>query len=68
MEKFDEFKKLMVKRNQKLEREALTLMLQNEEKRLKKLMNNPNISTKDKVNRFNKNHKSSESSEEDEVT
>ena len=54
MEKFDEFKKLMVKRNQKLEREALTLMLQNEEKRLKKLMNNPNISTKDKVNRFNK--------------
>jgi hypothetical protein len=68
VEKFDEFKKLMVVRNQKLEREALTLMLQNEEKRLKKLMNNPNISTKDKVNRFNKNHESSESSEEDEVT
>ena len=44
VEKFDEFKKLMVLRNQKLEREALTLMLQNEEKRLKKVMNNPNIS------------------------
>ena len=70
VEKFDEFKKLMVLRNQKLEREALTLMLQNEEKRLKKVMNNPNISQLDKLNQINKNNDSSSegSSSEDEVT
>ena len=60
----------MVTRNQKLEREALTLMLKNEEKRLQKLMNNPNMSQQDKLNQINKNNESSseESSSEDEVT
>ena len=45
-------------------------MLQNEEKRLKKVMNNPNISQLDKLNQINKNNDSSSegSSSEDEVT
>jgi hypothetical protein len=35
---FNEFKKIMIKRNQDLERKALSLMLQNEERQLAEYM------------------------------
>jgi hypothetical protein len=41
---FEEFKKIMIKRNADLERKALSLMLQNEEKQLAKYMKANGIS------------------------
>ena len=38
MDNFEEFKKIMAKRNEDLEKKALSLMLQNEESNLKKYM------------------------------
>lgn len=40
---FEEFKKIMVKRNKDLERKALSLMLQNEERQLQKYMKEQGI-------------------------
>lgn len=38
VENFEEFKKIMLKRNADIERKALSLMLQNEERQLKQVM------------------------------
>jgi hypothetical protein len=40
---FDEFKKIMIKRNNDLERKALSLMLQHEEKQLAQYMKSNGI-------------------------
>jgi len=39
VENFEEFKKIMIKRNKDIERKALSLMLQNEERAMKNLLN-----------------------------
>ena len=45
VENFDEFKKIMIKRNKDIERKALSLMLQNEENAMKALMNKKKTTT-----------------------
>ena len=67
---FDEFKKIMIKRNADLERKALSLMLQNEEKQLANYMKQNGIEQKNPTNRGVENSFSSEeesSSEDDEM-
>jgi hypothetical protein len=39
VENFEEFKKIMIKRNKDIERKALSLMLQNEENAMRALLN-----------------------------
>ena len=65
---FDEFKKIMIKRNADLEKKALSLMLQNEEKQLQEYMKSIGV-TKKGVERGVDNSFSSEeeSSSEEEM-
>ena len=64
---FDEFKKIMIKRNADLEKKALSLMLQNEEKQLQDYMKSIGVTKKGVERGVDNSFSSEEESSEEEM-